>query len=57
LVPCLSGKVLGHAFPPDLARVVAAWGHLPEMIKAGVLALVQAAGTVTGPTFKKEIEP
>jgi hypothetical protein len=28
----------------DLARVVAAWDRLPEAIKAGILALVQAAG-------------
>ncbi len=31
-------------FPPDLARVVATWDRLPEAIKAGILALVQAAG-------------
>ena len=30
--------------PPDLQRVVAAWDGLPEAIKAGILALVQAAG-------------
>jgi hypothetical protein len=35
-------------FPPDLARVVAAWDRLPEAIKAGVLALVQAAGGPNG---------
>jgi integrase len=35
-------------FPPDLARVVAAWDRLPDAIKAGVLALVQAAGGPNG---------
>jgi hypothetical protein len=30
-------------FPPDLARVVAAWPALPDAIKAAVLALVNAA--------------
>jgi hypothetical protein len=29
---------------PDLAALVAAWSHLLEAIKAGILALVQAAG-------------
>jgi hypothetical protein len=35
-------------FPPDLARVAAAWDRLPEAIKAGILALVQAAGGPNG---------
>jgi len=30
--------------PPDLARVAATWDRLPENVKAGLLALVQAAG-------------
>ena len=29
---------------PDLARVMAVWPRLAEAIKAGILALVQAAG-------------
>jgi len=29
---------------PDLAEVVEAWDHLPEAIKAGILAMVQALG-------------
>lgn len=29
---------------PDLARVVAAWPGLPNAIRVGILALVQAAG-------------
>ena len=32
-------------FPPDLAHEVAAWERLPDAIKAGVLALVEAAVT------------
>jgi hypothetical protein len=31
------------AFPPDLAAVVDAWPGLPEPIRAGILALVNAA--------------
>ena len=48
VVPCPSGAISGLDFPPDLARVVAAWDRLPEAIKAGVLALVQAAGGSDG---------
>ena len=29
---------------PDLATVMAAWHKLPEAIKAGILAMVRAAG-------------
>jgi hypothetical protein len=47
-VPTQSGAVSGPQFPPDLARVVAAWDRLPEAIKAGVLALVQAVGGRNG---------
>jgi hypothetical protein len=32
----------GH-FPPDLSSVVTAWDHLPETIRAGIVALVQVA--------------
>ena len=28
---------------PDLALVVKAWDHLPEAIKAGILAMVKSA--------------
>ncbi len=38
------GADSGTDLPPDLARVVDAWDRLPEAIKAGILALVQAAG-------------
>ena len=47
-VPTPPGAVSDPPFPPDLARVVAAWGRLPEAIKAGVLALVHAAGGSNG---------
>ena len=43
-VPSSSGAVSGPQFPLDLARVVAAWDRLPEAIKAGILALIQASG-------------
>ena len=29
---------------PALAQIAAAWVHLPEAIKAGILAMVHAAG-------------
>ena len=31
------------AIPPDLSLVVAAWPELPKAVKAGILAMVQAA--------------
>ena len=31
------------AFPPDLAAVIKAWDHLPEAIRAGIVATVNAA--------------
>ncbi len=34
--------------PPDLARVAAAWGDLPDAIKAAILALVDAAEKTAG---------
>jgi hypothetical protein len=44
VVPSPPGAVSCPEFPPDLALVGAAWDRLPDAIKAGVLALVQAAG-------------
>jgi len=35
--------ILPKPFDPDLAAVVAAWPDLPHAIRAGVLALVNAA--------------
>ena len=29
--------------PPDLAQVAAAWQHLPEAVKAGIVVMVSAA--------------
>jgi hypothetical protein len=29
--------------PPDLAQIAAAWQHLPPVIRAGIVAMVQAA--------------
>ena len=44
MVPSPPGADLGPVFPPDLARVASAWDGLPASIKAGILAIVQAAG-------------
>jgi hypothetical protein len=30
--------------PPELAAVVAAWPSLPEAVRAGIVAMVKAAG-------------
>jgi len=43
--PPALGAVLGASAPeidPDLAAVAAAWTHLPEAIKAGIVAMVLA---------------
>ena len=45
MVPRPQGADTGTNFPPDLARVVDAWDRLPEAIKAGILALIQAGGS------------
>jgi hypothetical protein len=29
--------------PPDLSQVVAVWPHLPEAVKAGIVAMVSTA--------------
>jgi hypothetical protein len=31
--------------PPDVTQVVAAWQHLPEAVKAGIIGMVLAATT------------
>jgi len=43
VVPTPPGAISGKQMPTDLGRVVDAWDRLPDAIKAGVLALVQAA--------------
>jgi hypothetical protein len=47
-VPRPPGADSGPEFPPDLSLVVDAWDHLPAAIKAGILAMVQAAGGASG---------
>ena len=39
-----SRKSAGDELPKDLALVVKAWDHLPEPIKAGIMAMVKSAG-------------
>jgi len=29
--------------PPDLAEIAAAWNHLPEAVKVGIMAMVVAS--------------
>jgi hypothetical protein len=42
-VPSPSQPVFALQSSPELARIATAWQSLPEAIKAGVLALIQAA--------------
>jgi len=44
VVPSSLGSISIPEVPADLASVLAAWDRLPQAIKVGVLALVQAAG-------------
>ena len=43
LVPSSEDGVSSAKLPPELARVVAVWDQLPEAIRTGILALVDAA--------------
>jgi hypothetical protein len=47
-VPSPLAAVSGPYIPPDLNVVITAWDRLPEAIKAGILALVHAAGGSNG---------
>ena len=48
MVPGTSTVVPNSHLPADLTCVVAAWDRLPQAIKVGILALVQAAGGPNG---------
>jgi hypothetical protein len=48
LVPSSTDGYSVAPCPPDLARVVDAWGQLPDAIKAGILALVDAGRSSAG---------
>jgi hypothetical protein len=48
MVPSPLEVVPAPHLPPELARVVAAWDRLPDAIKVGIIALVQAAGGPNG---------
>ncbi len=43
LVPCPPKNVSSPLTDPDLARLVALWPKLPDAIKAGISALVNAS--------------
>jgi hypothetical protein len=48
LVPSSQDGVSSAQLPPELARVVAAWDQLPEAIRTGILALVDAVCKTQG---------
>ena len=45
-----NSRLDGSPVPPDLATVVASWGRLPESIRKGIVAMVQAAVPALDPT-------
>ena len=48
VVPSPPGAVLAPAVPPDLARVVAAWGDLPDAIRGAISAIIASSATHGG---------
>ena len=44
----------GETKDPDLAAVVDAWPELPEVIQAGILAMIRTLGALLGATEKAE---
>jgi hypothetical protein len=42
VVPSLLESPFVRDFPPDLIKIVNAWPSLPMVVKAGVLAMVEA---------------
>jgi hypothetical protein len=45
VVPCPSQAEKQPKLPPDLAHLLAGWDQLPEAIRTGILAMVNAAGS------------
>jgi hypothetical protein len=49
MVPSLSDDPPALSLPPELAKIVDAWPSLPRVVKAGILAMIEAAvGSRTG---------
>ncbi len=46
MVPTSSGSVFDLHLPPDLVRIVVSWDRLPEAIKAGIIAMIEAVENV-----------
>ncbi len=46
VVPTLSGTISDLQLHPDLVRIVVSWDRLPEAIKAGIIAMVEAVESV-----------
>ena len=42
--PCAARDAQAHAIDPALATLIDAWADLPEPIRRGILALVNASG-------------
>ena len=43
MVPSFSESPSALALPPDLSKIVNAWPGLPPVVKAGILAMIEAA--------------
>jgi hypothetical protein len=43
VVPSLSESPPAFHLPPELVKIVNAWPGLPQVVKAGILAMIEAA--------------
>ncbi|MCC7193488.1 MAG: hypothetical protein IT444_11965 [Phycisphaeraceae bacterium] len=41
--PCAARDAQAHAIDPTIATLINAWDNLPEPVRAGILAMIQAA--------------
>jgi hypothetical protein len=42
-VPCSSELPFSDNLPPELAKIAAVWNDLPQVAKAGILAMIEAS--------------
>jgi hypothetical protein len=47
VVPCPPEAETTPQMPVDLAQLLAGWSRLPEAVKAGILTMVNAAGSTS----------
>ena len=43
VVPSVPTGTSSPSLPPEIAKIAAAWNHLPEAVRAGITAMIDAA--------------